>query len=134
MIDSQGLSKLNQDMRLVRVLICFLGFILSGQVRAQSYDWFLGDQKAGTGKFVFGTFTLASNGIISGTGVVYRHNNRPLILRGSEKTKVFTVQYVEDGRQKTESITIRDLRKRTVSTYRGSFLSSGPYQFGAIQR
>jgi len=101
---------------------------------AQSYDWFLGDQKSGTGKFVFGAFTRGSSGIISGTGIVYRHSNRPLTLQGSEITKRFTIRYVEDGVRKVESIQIRDLRRRTVSTYRGSFTASGPYQFGAIQR
>lgn len=124
-------------MRLVKVvlfLICLGQFILSGQAGAQGYDWFLGDQKAGTGKFIFGTFTRQSNGNINGTGIAYRHNNRPYTLRGNENTKVFSFTYLEDGRLKTTSIRIADLKKRVVSTYRGSFISSGPYQFGAIQR
>lgn len=94
----------------------------------------MGDQKRGTGKFIFGTITRQSNGNISGTGIAYRHNNRPYTLRGNENTKVFTFTYVDDGRVKNTSIRIANLRKRTVSTYRGSFTSSGPYQFGAIQK
>jgi len=123
-----------KSIKVTIVLICLEACILPWQAWAQGYDWFLGDQKANTGKFVFGTFTRLSNGNINGTGIAYRHNNRRITLLGNENTKVFTVRYVEDGRQKTESIRIADLRKRVVSTYRGSFISSGPYQFGAIQR
>jgi len=101
---------------------------------AQGYDWFLGDQKRGTGKFIFGTFTRQSNGNISGTGIAYRHNNRPYTLQGNENTRIFTFTYVEDGTRKNTKIRISDLRKRTVSTYRASFTTSGPYQFGAIQK
>ena len=120
-----------------RVLALFLlGLLYAAPStgRAQGFDWFMGDQKSGTGKFIFGTITRQSNGNISGTGIAYRHNNRPYTLQGNENTKVFTFTYVEDGKRKNTKIRISDLRKRTVSTYRGSFTSSGPYQFGAIQK
>ena len=122
-------------MRLIVIASGLLLALIPRESQAQSYDWFLGDQHNGTGKFSFGTFTRSRNGSIIGSGTVYRHDGRALILRGNEKNKIFSVTYMEDGIQKTEAVAIGNLRKRTTSIYRGSFTSDGKtYQFGAIQK
>lgn len=101
---------------------------------AQGFDWAIGDKQHNTGKFTYGTFTRFADGPISGTGTTYRHKSRSIALTGNETTKIFTATWTEKKRTMSESVTISDLSKRTVVTYRGSFTNGGKvHELLAIQ-
>ena len=128
-------------MKLVVIgLVALLVGSSAGFCQTTSFDWFIGDKAAGTGKFIFGTFTRFSNGDIRGSGISYRHANRVgtrggrITLSGNDITKQFRTTSYEDGVAQHYNGRI-SFRIRTVRTYRATFTSEGkPYEMGAIQR
>jgi len=114
-------------------------FAVLASTYAQGFDWAVGDKANNTGKFTYGTFTRFPDGSISGTGTTYRHSSRSITLVGNENSKIFTATWVErKGKRnitKSESVTIPNLSKRTVVTYRGSFTNGGKvHELFAIQQ
>jgi len=120
-------------------LLAVVYFAVLASTHAQGFDWAIGDKQNNTGKFTYGTFTRFPDGSISGTGTTYRHGSRSITLVGNENSRIFTATWVERrGRRnitKSESVTIPNLSKTTVVTYRGSFTTDGKvHEFFAIQR
>jgi hypothetical protein len=137
----QGFWKQNNIMKLIVIgLVALLAGSSAGICQTTSFDWFIGDKAAGTGKFIFGTFTRFSNGDIRGSGISYRHANREgtqggrITLSGNDFSKRFRTTSYEGGVKQQYDGKL-DLRVRTVRTYRATFTSEGKrYEMGAIQR
>jgi hypothetical protein len=122
--------------------ICIpLFFFLGSQLGlSQSFDLFLGDKTPGRGKFAYGVFTRASNGKLSGTMTIFRHQNNPsegygrVSFTGQDGSNTVKVIGISGGKTTTTYVNV-PLRKKTVLVYRASFRSDDSNnEFGAISR
>lgn len=108
---------------------------------SQSFDLFLGDKTPGTGKFAYGVLTRASDGKLSGTITIFRHQNNPsedygrLSFTGQDGSNTVKVIRNSGGKPITTYQTV-PWRKKTVVTYRATFSSDGGgiNELGAISR
>jgi hypothetical protein len=107
---------------------------------SQSFDLFVGDKTPGRGKFAYGVFTTASDGKLSGTMTIFRHQNNPsegygrVSFTGQDGSNTVKVIRISGGKTTTTYVNV-PLRKKTVLVYRASFRSDDSNnEFGAISR